>query len=128
MTDDPIELDARRGLAGRKATETRREERAVAADQAAIRQRQDELEAALMAEPAANWPDLAAKASYLIGLFADTPEGRDPRHAQLIRSALDDIRRLSGPEPAQRPVQQPTPGAPAGDTDGSAGPRPDGEA
>ena len=35
-------------------------------------------------------------ARYLIGLFATTSLGRDPRRQKLIAAVLDDFRRLSG--------------------------------
>jgi hypothetical protein len=100
MSDDPVELDGRRGMAAQKATETRRQTREVEADQAALRHRQDVLEEALLSGPATTWPELAPRASYLISLFAETPEGKDPRHRKLIGSVLDDIRRLSEQEPS----------------------------
>jgi len=95
MTDDPIDLDAHRGMAAQKATEERRQSEAVRADQAMLRHRRDEMETSLTTGPATSWPDLAAKAAFLITLFAETAEGRDPRHRKLIESALDDIRRFT---------------------------------
>jgi hypothetical protein len=96
MTDDPIELDLRRGMAAQKETEERRRGVEVRADQDALRVKQERMEASLLAGPAASWHDLALKSAYLISLFAETPEGQDPRHRKLIESALDDIRRLTG--------------------------------
>lgn len=96
MTEDPIELDHRRGMAAQRETEERRRGVEVRADQAALRLKQDRMEASLLAGPAASLHDLALKSAYLISLFAETPEGRDPRHRKLIESALDDIRRLTG--------------------------------
>lgn len=100
MADEPIELDARRGMAARKATEERRDGAGVRADQAMLRHRQDGMEASLLAGPATSWRDVGAKAAYLISIFAETPEGREPRHRRLIESALEDIRRLSNPPPS----------------------------
>jgi hypothetical protein len=100
MSDGPVELDGRRGMAAQKAAETRRQTREVEADQAAVRHRQDELGQALASGPATTWPELGARASYLISPFAATPEGKDPRHGKLIGSVLADIRRLSDQEPA----------------------------
>jgi hypothetical protein len=99
MTTDPIELDGHRGMAAQKATEDRRHTAEVVADRAELRRHQDEMEHALSAGPAATWEEAAEKARYLITLFAGTAEGRDPRHRQLIASALDDIQRLSGRPP-----------------------------
>lgn len=96
MTTDPVELDVHRGMAAQKATEDRRHTAEVEADRAMLRRHQDEMEEALCAGPAATWEEAGKKALYLITLFAGTAEGHDPRHRQLIASALEDIRRLSG--------------------------------
>ena len=95
MTDNPVDLDERRDAAALKAIEIRRQ-RIVEFkdDQAALRCRQEELEKLLLAAPAETWPEAAAKAEYLIQLFADTPEAQDPRRKELIAHALDDIARL----------------------------------
>jgi hypothetical protein len=95
MTEKPVDLDAHRGMAAQKDTEIRRDLREVQMDQAALRARRDELEAFLLAAPAATWPEAAAKARYLIELFAATPDAQDPRRKQLIASALQDLARLS---------------------------------
>lgn len=95
MPDEPVELDAHRGMAAQKATEDRRHSRhEFQANEAALRQRQDELEKLLLAAPAETWPEAAAKAQYLIRLFAVTPEAQDPRRKALIARALDDLIRL----------------------------------
>ena len=97
MTGDPVDLDAHRGMAAQKATDIRRQRlHEFEADQAALRLRQEELEKLLMAAPAETWPEAAAKAQYLIQLFADTPEALDPRRKELIAQALDDLNRLCG--------------------------------
>ena len=95
MTDDPVDLDEHRGMAAQKATDIRRRLHEVQADQAAMHRRQEEFESFLLAAPATTWPDAAAKARYLIQLFAATPEARDPRRQKLIASVLDDLSRLS---------------------------------
>ncbi len=95
MTDDPVDLDQHRGMAAQMATEIRRQRlREFEADQAALRRRQEELEKLLLAAPAETWPEAAAKAQYLIQLFAATPEAQDPRRKKLIAHALDDLARL----------------------------------
>ncbi|MGE5146295.1 MAG: hypothetical protein ACM3N5_06070 [Candidatus Eiseniibacteriota bacterium] len=93
--DDPVDLDGRRGMAAQKSTEIRRRLREVQADQAALRHRQEELEHFMLAAPAATWPEAAAKAKYIIQLFAATADGQDPRRKKLIESALDDLARLA---------------------------------
>jgi hypothetical protein len=61
MTDKPINLDEHRGMAAQKATELRRLLAEVAANAEALRLRQDELEAHLVAAPAADWLEAAEK-------------------------------------------------------------------
>lgn len=95
MTDNPVELDEHRGMAAQKATEIRRQRlHEFQAERAALQRRQEELEKLLLAAPAENWPEAAAKAQYLIQLFAATLEAQDPRRKQLIAHALDDLTRL----------------------------------
>ena len=87
MTDDPVDLDAHRGMAGLKATEIRRQQlHDFQADQDALRERQEQLEK-LLAAPAQTWPEAAVKAQYLIQLFAATPEAQDPRRKRLIAAS-----------------------------------------
>ena len=85
MIDKPIDLDRHRGMAAQKAIDLRR-----------LRLRQDELEAHLLAAPAANWGEAAEKARYLLNLFAATPTSQDPRRQKLIAVVLADFARLSG--------------------------------
>ena len=95
MTDNPVDLDAHRGIAAQKETDIRRQRlHEFEADQAALRHRQEELEQLLLAAPAENWPEAASKAQYLLHLFAATPEAQDPRRKELIAHALDDLTRL----------------------------------
>ena len=94
MTDKTINLDQHRGMADQKATELRRLVAEVEADALALRSRQDELEAQLLAVPAMTWPAAAEKARYLLSLFASTPDARDPRRQKLIADLLEDFRRL----------------------------------
>src|SRR3954465_7249702 len=98
MTDRTIDLDQHRGRAAQKETEIRRLVAEVEADEKALRLRQDELEAQLLAVPAATWHDAAEKARYLLNLFAATPAAQDPRRQKLITNVLDDFGRLSRDE------------------------------
>jgi hypothetical protein len=93
--DDPVSLDGHRGMQAQKSTEIRRRLHEVQADQAALRHRQEELEHFLLAAPATTWSEAAAKARYIIQLYAGTPDGQDPRRRKLIASALDDLARLA---------------------------------
>jgi hypothetical protein len=95
MTDKAIELDGHRGMATQKATDLRRLLADVEANERALRERQDELEAHLIAAPAANWPEAAEKARYLLNLFAATMSAQDPRRQTLIAAVLADFQRLS---------------------------------
>lgn len=95
MTDDPVELDGRRGMAAQKATEERRQYlHNLQADREALQHRQKVLEKLLLAEPAKTWPEAAIKAQYLIELFAMTPDAQDPRRKGLIKQTLADLTRL----------------------------------
>ena len=95
MNDDPVDLDKRRSTAGRMATEIRRHSlKDFEAAQEALRHQQAELETQLLAEPADTWPEAAAKAQYLIRLYAKTPEAQDARRKKLIERALGDLARL----------------------------------
>jgi hypothetical protein len=99
MKDEPVDLDEHRGMAAQVATDIRRQRlHEFQVDQTALRRRQEELEKLLLAAPAENWPEAAAKAQYLIQLFAVTPEAQNPRYKELIAHALDDLNRLCGRE------------------------------
>ena len=102
MSEDPIVLDQRRGMAAQKATEIRRRLAEVNADQIALRDRQAELEKILAMAEVSSWLEAAEKARYLIELFAATSSAQDPRRQRLIRSVLDDFRRLSGADGVTR--------------------------
>lgn len=95
QSDEPVVLDERRGMMAQKATDIRRHLLEIEADQAALRNRQQELEKFLLASPAATWVEAAEKARYLLTLFAATSTGRDPRRRRIIASVLDDFARLS---------------------------------
>jgi len=95
VNDDPVDLDNHRGMAAQKATMIRREHlRAFEVDQAALRQRQEDLECLLLAAPAETWPEASAKAEYLIRLFASTGSAQEPRRQELIANVLADLSRL----------------------------------
>jgi hypothetical protein len=95
MTENPVDLDKRRGLRAQKETENRRQDLAAfRTAQDALRQRQREIETMLAAAPATTWPEAAAKAEYLIQLFSATAEAQDPRRQQLIANVLDDFAHL----------------------------------
>ena len=94
MTDKAVDLDRHRGMAAQKATDLRRLLAEVAANEQALRRTQDELEAQLIAAPAATWEEAADKTRYLLSAFAATASGQDPRRTTLIKAVLDDFSRL----------------------------------
>jgi hypothetical protein len=95
MTEKTVDLDQHRGMAAQKATDLRRLLADVEANEQALRLRQDELEAQLVAAPAADWPDAAEKARYLLNLFAASLAAHDPRRRKLIAAVLEDFDRLA---------------------------------
>jgi hypothetical protein len=95
MTDDPIALDRHRGMAAQKATELRRRKLEVKANEQLLRERQDELQAAMIATPAQTWEVAAEKAEYLISLLAGRADMRDPRLQKLMTTVFEDFARLS---------------------------------
>jgi hypothetical protein len=91
MTDHPISLDRHRGIAAQKTTELRRQLAEVEANQNALRARQNELEAQLIAASALSWCEAGEKARYLLDLFAAAPVAQDPRRQKLIAGVLEDF-------------------------------------
>jgi hypothetical protein len=81
-------------MAAQKATEIRRLLGEVEANEKALRRRQEELEAQLIAAPATTWLEAAEKARYLLGLLASTSVAQDPRREQLIANVLEDFAHL----------------------------------
>jgi hypothetical protein len=98
MTDDPIPLDLHRETEAQKATEIRRGFCDVKMHETALRHRRETQES-LMIAPASTWQEAGEKVRYLIGLFAATPAGRNPRRLKLIASVLGDLERLSQSKP-----------------------------
>ena len=95
MTDQPINLDRRRGMAAQKLTEIRRLLAEVEANEQALRDRQQELETQLLTAPATCWPEVAEKARYLLKLLAAAPVAQDPRRQELIANVFNDFERLT---------------------------------
>ncbi len=96
MTDRTIDLDGHRGMAAQKATVQRRMLAEVEANEEALRLQRRDLEEHLLVAPAANWHEAAAKARYLLTIFAGSPAAQDHRRQQLIAAVLADFTRLSG--------------------------------
>src|SRR4030095_3307457 len=93
-TTPPVVLDEHRGMASQKETDARRNRSEVEADQAALQRGRAELEKFLFAAPAADWPNAAQKALYLLRLFAATPDARDTRLKHLIDGAAAHLQPL----------------------------------
>ncbi|MBN9600232.1 MAG: hypothetical protein J0G28_11235 [Afipia sp.] len=96
MNDKPIELDAHRGMAAQKATEMRRMLADVEANAKILRDRERLIEAQLLAAPTSSWPEAAARARYVLNLYAATLGKNDSQHRDLVAAVLADFARLSG--------------------------------
>ena len=96
MSDLPIDLDKHRGLAAQKATDIRRVIADVETKAKVLRDHQSEVEIQLLAEPAASWTEAAAKARYVLNLYAAQLAPIDTHHRDLVAAVLADFARLSG--------------------------------
>lgn len=95
MNDRPIELDRHRGMAAQKATDLRRLVADAEADAKMLRDRQLEIEAQLLTVPATTWPEAAAKARYVLNLYAAALDPQDSQHRNLVAAVLADFGRLA---------------------------------
>jgi hypothetical protein len=95
MNDIPVDLDKHRGMAAQKATDIRRVLADVEANAKLLRDRQGALEIQLLAVPAASWPEAAAKARYILNLYAADLAPADTHHRDLVAAVLADFTRLS---------------------------------
>jgi hypothetical protein len=95
MNDNPVDLDKRRGIAAQKATDIRRMVADVEANAQTLRERQSAAEIQLLAVPATSWPEAAAKARYVLNLYAADLAAADSHHRDLIGAVLKDFTRLS---------------------------------
>ena len=96
MSDIPVDLDRHRGMAAQKATDIRRVLADVEANAKLLRDRQGEVEIEILAVPAASWPEAAAKARYVLNLYAADLAPADTHHRDLVAAVLADFARLSG--------------------------------
>jgi hypothetical protein len=96
MNDTPVDLDKHRGMAAQKATDIRRVLADVEANAKLLRDRQGAVEIQLLAVPATSWPEAAAKARYVLNLYAAELVPADTRHRDLVAAVLADFARLSG--------------------------------
>ena len=96
MSDIPVDLDKRRGMAAQRATDIRRVLADVEANAKLLRDRQGVVEIQLLAVPATSWPEAAAKARYVLNLYAAGLAPADTHHRDLVAAVLADFARLSG--------------------------------
>jgi hypothetical protein len=96
MNDNPVDLDKRRGMAAQKATDLRRVLADVEANARLLRDRQGAVEIQLLSEPATSWPEAAAKARYVLNLYAAGLAPDDTHHRDLVEAIMADFTRLSG--------------------------------
>jgi hypothetical protein len=95
VSDAPVDLDSHRGMASQKATDIRRVLAEVEANARALRDRQGILESQLLSAPATSWPEAAAKARYVLNLYAAGLAVSDTHHRDLVAAVLADFARLS---------------------------------
>ena len=95
MNDTPVDLDRHRGMAAQKATDIRRILTDVEANAKLLRDHQGVVEIQLLAVPATSWIEAAAKARYVLNLYAAQLAVADTRHRDLVVAVLADFTRLS---------------------------------
>ena len=95
MTDKPLDLDKHRGMAAQKATDIRRILAEVENNARELRDRQGILESQLLSAQAASWPEAAARARYVLNLYAAGLAPSDTHHRDLVKAVLADFDRLS---------------------------------
>jgi hypothetical protein len=95
MTDTPVDLDKHRGMKSQKATDIRRVLAEAEANAKVLRDRQAGLESQLLSAPAVSWADAAAKARYVLNLYAAGLAAADTHHRDLVAAVLADFARLS---------------------------------
>jgi hypothetical protein len=95
--DDPVALDARRGVGARKDAEERRKRGKVADDLEAVRARQVALESYLHGQTPQSWRAVAEKARYVIELLAATRGALDPQRQRLVADVLAELGEVARP-------------------------------
>jgi hypothetical protein len=96
MNDNPVDLDKHRGMAAQKATDIRRVLADVEVNAKLLRDRQGVVELQLLSVPAASWPEAAAKARYVLNLYAAGLPPDDTHHRDLVAAIMADFARLTG--------------------------------
>jgi len=95
MPDEPLDLDSHRGMAAQKATDIRRAVAEVETHARELRERRAAVEDHLLSAPAASWPEAAAKARYVLKLYAAALPPEDTMHRDLVAAILKDFARLT---------------------------------
>jgi hypothetical protein len=95
MSDEPLDLDRRRGMAAQKATDLRRVLADAENNARELRDLQRVLESQLLSVPAASWPEAAAKARYVLNLYAAGLAPADAHHRDLVAAVFADFAQLS---------------------------------
>ena len=95
VTDEPLDLDKHRGMAAQKANDIRRVLADVESNARDLRERQGVLESQLLSVPAVSWPEAAAKARYVLNLYAAGLAPADTHHRDLVAAVFADFARFS---------------------------------
>jgi hypothetical protein len=95
VSDEPLNLDKHRGKAAQRATDIRRALAEMENNARDLRERQGVLEKDLLLIPATSWLEAAAKARYVLNLYAAGLGPADTRHRDLVAAILADFARLS---------------------------------
>ena len=82
-------------MAAQKATGLRRLLAEVEANEKLVRDGQIELESHLVAVPATSWDEAAAKARYVLNLYAASLSADNTQQRELVAAVLADFARLS---------------------------------
>ncbi|MDD7972193.1 hypothetical protein [Roseinatronobacter alkalisoli] len=97
MTDNPVDLDARRSPDAQIAVSFRRHDCGYCGPDRLARQpeRDAAFHRQMLAGPADSWTDVSQKAIFLIERYASTPDAQDSQVQILIRRVLFDMARLN---------------------------------
>lgn len=95
MNDEPLDLDKHRGMAAQKATDIRRALVEIENNARQLRERQEALENQLLAVQATSWPEAAAKAKYVLNLYAAALPPGDTHHRDLVAAVFADFAKLA---------------------------------
>jgi hypothetical protein len=106
MTDHPIPLDRHRGIAAQNTTELRRQLAEVEANQNALRARQNELEAQLIAASALSWCEAGEKDALSAGPLCSRAGRSRSAPAKADCGCARGFRRLSRKDGADPTAQE----------------------